>query len=151
MKSKTAGGRLKKETIKNSHKHHGHRFGYVSSNHWGRGLYPSISQRCCPACWCCIRQLWGSSFPFNAPHTKIFQEPNGEAWKTRYYYAACPKQVRQHNRYHFTGHARRRRPPIEIDKVLQEVEKYRKFKADIRNETKAKVKQIKKEQRKKDI
>ena len=31
---------------------------------------------------------------------------------------------------------------IEFHKVLQEVEKYRKIKADIRNQTKAKVKQI---------
>ena len=38
---------------------------------------------------------------------------------------------------------------IEFHKVLQEVEKYRKFKADIRNQAKAKVKQITKEQREK--
>ena len=37
--------------------------------------------------------------------------------------------------------------PTEFHKVVQEVEKYRKLKADIRNLTKAKVKQIKKEQR----
>ena len=37
--------------------------------------------------------------------------------------------------------------PTEFHKVLQEVEKYRKLKADIRNQTKAKVKQIEKEQR----
>ena len=36
---------------------------------------------------------------------------------------------------------------IEFYKVLQELEKYRKLKADIRNQTKAKVKQITKEQR----
>ena len=36
--------------------------------------------------------------------------------------------------------------PTEFHKVLQEVEKYRKLKADIRNRTKAKVKQIEKEQ-----
>ena len=36
--------------------------------------------------------------------------------------------------------------PTEFHEVLQEVEKYRKLKADIRNRTKAKVKQIKKEQ-----
>ena len=36
---------------------------------------------------------------------------------------------------------------IEFYKVLQEVEKYRKLKADIRNQTKAKVKQITKDQR----
>ena len=35
---------------------------------------------------------------------------------------------------------------IEFHKVLQEVEKYRKFKADIRNQTKTKVRQITKEQ-----
>ena len=35
---------------------------------------------------------------------------------------------------------------IEFHKVLQEVEKYRKLKADIRNQTKAKVRQITKEQ-----
>ena len=35
----------------------------------------------------------------------------------------------------------------EFHKVLEEVEKYRKLKADIRNRTKAKVKQIEKEQR----
>ena len=35
----------------------------------------------------------------------------------------------------------------EFYKVLQEREKYRKLKADIRNRTKAKVKQIEKEQR----
>ena len=35
---------------------------------------------------------------------------------------------------------------IEIHKVLQEVEKYRKCKADIRNKAKVKVKQITKEQ-----
>ena len=37
--------------------------------------------------------------------------------------------------------------PTEFHKVLQEVEKYRKLKADIRNQAKAKVKQITKEQR----
>ena len=36
---------------------------------------------------------------------------------------------------------------IEFHKVLQEVEKYRKPKADIRNQAKAKIKQITKEQR----
>ena len=36
---------------------------------------------------------------------------------------------------------------IKFHKVLQEVEKYRKLKADIRNQAKAKVKQITKEQR----
>ena len=35
--------------------------------------------------------------------------------------------------------------PTEFHKVLQEVEKYRKLQADIRNRTKAKVKQIEKE------
>ena len=35
---------------------------------------------------------------------------------------------------------------IEFHKVLQEVEKYRKLKADIRNQTKTKVRQITKEQ-----
>ena len=38
---------------------------------------------------------------------------------------------------------------IEFHKVLQEAEKYRKRKADIRNQAKAKVKQITKEQREK--
>ena len=38
--------------------------------------------------------------------------------------------------------------PIEFHKVLQEVEKYCKLKADIRNQTKTKVKQITKKQRK---
>ena len=37
--------------------------------------------------------------------------------------------------------------PTEFHKVLEEVEKYRKLKADIRNEAKAKVKKIIKEQR----
>ena len=37
--------------------------------------------------------------------------------------------------------------PTEFHKVLQEVEKYCKLKADIRNQSKAKVKQITKEQR----
>ena len=36
---------------------------------------------------------------------------------------------------------------IEFHKVLQEIEKYRKLKADIRNQAKAKLKQISKEQR----
>ena len=40
-------------------------------------------------------------------------------------------------------------PPTEFNKVLQEVEKYRKQKADTRNQTKAKVKEITKEQREK--
>ena len=35
---------------------------------------------------------------------------------------------------------------IEFHKVLQEVEKYRKLKVDIRNQTKAKVRQVTKEQ-----
>ena len=38
---------------------------------------------------------------------------------------------------------------IEFHKVLQEAEKYRKRKADVRNQAKAKVKQITKEQREK--
>ena len=37
--------------------------------------------------------------------------------------------------------------PTEFHKVLREVEKYRKLKADIRNQAKAKVKEIAKEQR----
>ena len=37
--------------------------------------------------------------------------------------------------------------PTEFHKVLQEVKKYRKLKADIRNRAKVNVKQIKKEQR----
>ena len=37
--------------------------------------------------------------------------------------------------------------PTEFHEVLQEVEKYRKLKADIRNQAKAKIKQITKEQR----
>ena len=37
--------------------------------------------------------------------------------------------------------------PTELHEVLQEVEKYRKLKADIRNQAKAKIKQITKEQR----
>ena len=36
--------------------------------------------------------------------------------------------------------------PLNFYKVLQEVEKYRKLKADIRNQAKAKVKEITKEQ-----
>ena len=36
--------------------------------------------------------------------------------------------------------------PTKFQKVLQEVEKYRKLKADIRNQAKAKVKEIAKEQ-----
>ena len=36
--------------------------------------------------------------------------------------------------------------PTEFHKVLQKKEKYRKFKADIRNQAKAKIKQITKEQ-----
>ena len=38
-------------------------------------------------------------------------------------------------------------PPTEFRKVLQEVEKHRKLKADIRNQAKSKIKQITKEQR----
>ena len=37
--------------------------------------------------------------------------------------------------------------PTEFHKLLQEVEKYRKLKADTRNEANAKIKQITKEQR----
>ena len=37
--------------------------------------------------------------------------------------------------------------PTEFHKVLQEVEKYRRLKVDIRNQAKAKVKEITKEQR----
>ena len=37
--------------------------------------------------------------------------------------------------------------PTKFHKVLQEVEKYRKLKTDIRNQAKAKIKQITKEQR----
>ena len=37
----------------------------------------------------------------------------------------------------------------ELHKVLQEAEKYRKLKADIRNQAKARVKQIKEKQREK--
>ena len=36
--------------------------------------------------------------------------------------------------------------PTEFHKILQEVEKYRKLKADIRNQAKTKVKEITKEQ-----
>ena len=137
------GERRKKETIKYNHRYCRHRLNYLSSDHW-RGLYPRIYQRFWPTHWCCLRWTWGSSFPFNSRHTKIFQGPNGEARKTQCHYAACPKQVRQHSWYYFTGSARRGHLPTEFHKVLQEREKY-KFKTDIRNQTKAKVKQIKKE------
>ena len=95
-----------KEINKYGHTHRRHRPNYIISDHW-RGLYPSICQQCWPAHWHCLRRVWDSSSPFNDPHTKNFPEPNGEARKTRCYYAACPKQVRQYNRYHFTGNARR--------------------------------------------
>ena len=39
-------------------------------------------------------------------------------------------------------------PPTELHSVLQEVEKHRKLKADIRNQAKTKVKQTTKKQRK---
>ena len=39
--------------------------------------------------------------------------------------------------------------PTEFHKILQEVEKYLKLKSDIRHQTKAKVKEITKEQQKK--
>ena len=38
-------------------------------------------------------------------------------------------------------------PPTEFHKVLQEVEKHRRLKSDIRNQAKAKVKETAKEQR----
>ena len=117
MKLMPAGGRQKKETIKYNHRFHRHRLNYLSSDRW-RCLYPSIRQRCWPTRWRCLRQAWGSSFPFNGRQTKIFQEPNGEARKTRCHYAACPKQVRQHSRCHFTGNARRRHLPHRISQSI---------------------------------
>ena len=97
----------KKETTKYNHRYHRNRLNYLSSDRW-RSLYPGICQRCRPARWLCLGRAWGSSFPFNGHYTKIFQGPNSEARKTRCHYGACPKQVRQHSRHHFTGNVRRR-------------------------------------------
>ena len=100
----------KKETIKCNHRYRRHRLNYLSSDRW-RGLYPSICQRCWLPRWRCLGWAWCSSFPFNGHHMKIFQEPNGEARKTRCHYTSCPKQVRQHGRHHFTDKARWRHLP----------------------------------------
>ena len=63
---------------------------------------------------------------------KIFQWPDGEARKRRCHYAACPKQVSITD---IISQAMQDRniSPAEFHRVLQEVEKYRKLKADIRN------------------
>ena len=61
--------------------------------------------------------------------------------------ASCSKHIRQHSQYHFTCNARRRHLHTEFHKALQEVEKYCKLKSDIRNQAKAKIKQITKEKR----
>ena len=111
-----AGGE-KKETIKYNHRYHRHRLSYFGSDRW-KSLYPSICQRCWPSRWYCLRWAWDSSFPFNGRHTKIFQEPNSETRKTWCYYAAYPKQVRQHSQYHFTGNARRRHLPHRISQSI---------------------------------
>ena len=100
-------GDEKKEKIKHNHRYSRRRLNYLSSDR-RRGLYPSICQRCWPARWRCLRRAWGSSFPFNGRHTKIFQGSNGEARKIWCHYATCPKQVRQYSRYHFTGNVGRR-------------------------------------------
>ena len=46
---------------------------------------PAFFQRRWPTCWRCLRRDWGSSFPFNDCHIKIFQVLNGEARKTQCY------------------------------------------------------------------
>ena len=88
-----------------------HRLNYLSSDHWRR-LYPNICWWFWPTHWRCLGWAWGSPFAFNGHHTKIFQESNGETRKTRCRYASCPKYVRQHSRYNFTGNARRRHLPL---------------------------------------
>ena len=138
MKLKPAGGRQKKETIKYNHRHRRHGLNYLSSDRW-RGLYPSVVAVLggigvvLSLLTVATRNFFRSQTVKQGKHDAIMLLAQSKLDSI----ADIISQAMQDGDI----------SPTEFHKVLQEVEKYRKLKADIRNQAKAKIKQITKEQR----
>ena len=136
----------KKPPIKYNHRYRRNRLNYLINDR-SRSLYPTICQRCRPACWRCLGRAWGSSFPFNGRYTKISRSQTAEQGK--YDAIMVLAQGKLDSIADIISQAMQDGDisPAEFHKVFQAREKYRKLKADIRNRTKAKVRQMEKEQR----
>ena len=150
MKLRTAGGRLKNETIKYGKKHSGHRINCISSNHWGGEGGSSI-----PAF------ASGVDLPVGAALGGFGVVLSLLTVLTRSFSRSPTVRQGKHDAIMLLAQSKLDSIAdiisqamqdgdislTKFHKVLQEREKYRKLKADIRNRTKAKVKQIEKEQR----
>ena len=137
----------KNKTILYNHRHLGHRTNHINGDHWSN-FYCSICQRGVglPAC----AALGGTSLRLSLA-TVI----------TRKSFKTFTIKQEKHNSIKLLAQSKLDSianiisqtmqdgdiSPIEFHKVLQEGEKYRKLKADIRNHAKAKIKQITKEER----
>ena len=146
MKLRTAGSRLKNETIKYGHTHREHRFNYISIGCWGVSI-PAFAS--------------GVGLPVVAALGELGVVHSLATVLTRNFCRGQMVKQGKHDAIMLLAQGKLDSitniisqamqdgdiSPTEFHKVLQEREKYRKLKADIRNRTKAKVKQIEKEQR----
>ena len=146
MKLKNAGGRRKKRNDSINHRYRRHRFNYIVSNRWGYP-YPCI----CQPRWRAPCTALGRIGVVLSLSTIGIQKSSRSLTVKQGKHDAIKllAQAKLDSITDIISQAVHNRDisPAEFHKVLQEREKYRKLKADIRNQTKAKVKQIEKEQR----
>ena len=132
----------KNETIQYNHRYHRHRPSYIDGDHW-RNFYRSICQSRWIACWYCFgwnQLLVSLATVITRKFFKIFtakqEKRDGIKLFAQSKLDSIANIISQ-------GMQDGDISPTEFHKVLQEVEKYRKLKADIRNQAKAKVKDYK--------
>ena len=146
MKLRTAGSRLKNETIKYGHTHREHRFNYISIGCWGASI-PAFASGVGLPVVAALGEL-GVVYSLATVLTQNFSR--GQMVKQGKHDAIMLlAQGKLGSITNIISQAMQDGDisPNEFHKVLQEREKYCKLKVDIGNQTKAKVKQIKKEQR----
>ena len=141
MKLKVTDGRPKKWNNSNNHRHRGYRLDYISSDHW-RNFYCNICQRCWPTCWRCLRWVQCTFSLLTVATRKYFKTltVNQEKHNAIKLFA----QSKLDNMANIVAQVMQDEniSPTEFHRVLQEVEKYRKLKANIENLAEAKIKQI---------
>ena len=148
MKLRTGGSRLKNETIKYGHTDRGHRFNYISIGCWGASI-PAFASGVGLPVVAALGEL-GVVLSLATVLTRNFSR--GQMVKQGKHDAIMLlAQGKLDSISNIISQAMQGGDisPNEFHKVLQEREKYSKLKVDIRNRIKAKVKQIKNEQREK--
>ena len=122
----------KNETIQYNHRHHWHRPDYINSDH-GRNLYCSI-------CKCCLLPigiaLSGTSVPLSLATVvtqRFFRKFTVKKEKHEAIKLLAQRKLDSIANIILQAMQDGDKSSTEFHKVLQEVEKYHKFKADVRN------------------